>query len=119
MGRLVSTLIVAVLYAVPSPGFATTTAYDGSYAITATTDEGACPRTADGTVTVVDGHISDLSEADVSANGLVDNTGTVSFVFARGAQVAHAAGHLRGRSGTGTWSSNTALCGGRWRAVRR
>ena len=102
-----------------SSSSAGTTAYDGTYAISVTTDEGACVRTADGQITIADGQVADLSESNVSATGLVDTTGTVSFVFRRDAQMVHAAGHLRGRAGNGTWSSNTALCGGRWRATRR
>jgi hypothetical protein len=59
-----------------------------------------------------------MSEGDVSANGLVASEGTVSFVLKRGNFVAHAAGHMKGRAGNGTWSSNTDYCGGRWRARR-
>ncbi len=50
--------------------------------------------------------------------GISAATFSFSLALQNNSGVAHISGRMSGSSGAGTWSSNTAYCGGRWRARR-
>jgi len=100
-----------------TPAMAITT-YDGTYKVDITTDEGSCDKTVSGTVTVVDGIITETSDSSVQTFGRIGEEGIVSFAFHRGADVAHISGRLKGGRFQGAWSAPSQLCGGRWTAQK-
>ena len=93
--------------------------FDGVYDVDVSTDVGNCNKTYHGTVTIEGGHVTSTGDAGATAWGLVDSEGTVSMQFHRGEELAHVAGHAKGRKAQGTWSTPVSQCGGRWWAERR
>lgn len=93
--------------------------HDGVYAVDIVTEQGSCDRIYHWTISVSGGRISSPSDAMMQASGLIDQRGVVSVAFRRDNNVAHVAGRVQGRSGSGTWSSATLQCGGSWRAARQ
>jgi len=110
-------LAVTAIASLSTPVLAITT-YDGTYKVDVTTDEGDCPKTASGTVTVADGLIVGTSDSSVQTFGRVGEEGIVSFAFHRGTDVAHISGRLKGGRFQGAWSAPERLCGGRWTAQK-
>jgi hypothetical protein len=93
--------------------------YDGIYSVEITTEDGSCDKIFRGSVTVTNRRIAGTGDAGASASGLIEDDGTVSLTFRGNNQIAHVGGKLLARHGSGTWSSPTAECGGRWRAERQ
>ncbi|HYP58161.1 MAG TPA: hypothetical protein VEQ35_07745 [Beijerinckia sp.] len=94
-------------------------AYDGVYVVDLYTDQGSCEKERQVIVAVAGGHVASTNDITVQSSGHIDQRGVVSLAVRRDRDVAHVAGKVNGKSGSGTWSSPTALCGGRWRAERR
>jgi hypothetical protein len=93
--------------------------HDGVYAVDIVTEQGSCDRIYHWTISISGGRISSPSDAMMQATGLIDPRGIVSVAFRRDNNIAHVAGRVQGRSGSGTWSSPTLQCGGSWRAARQ
>lgn len=93
--------------------------FDGTYSVEVTTQDGSCGNTH-WTLRVRDGQITSVSPntANISALGLIESDGVVSMTFRAGANYAHVGGEVKGRSGKGTWSAPTLLCGGVWHAQK-
>ena len=96
--------------------------FDGTYSVEAIPKGGAgtC-RVSHWTVAVTNGQIASISPnpTNITALGLIESDGVVSMTFHDSQnQIAHIGGTVRGRRGTGTWSSPTLLCGGIWRAEK-
>lgn len=97
------------------------TKFDGTYSVDVTTQDGTCAK-SHWTVAIADGQIASVSpnDAHITASGLVEDDGVVSMTFRGGDnQIAHVGGAIKGRSGKGSWSSPTLLCGGVWRAEKK
>ncbi|HLH10836.1 MAG TPA: hypothetical protein VKV77_03030 [Methylovirgula sp.] len=115
-------LLVSVLASVASATAVMAVAlshYDGVYSIEITTTAGACDKNYRGSVTVSNGRIAALSDPGATAEGGVEDNGTVSLLFREGGQIVNVGGKLGPRSGRGPWSSPTAQCGGWWHAERQ
>lgn len=97
------------------------TRYDGVYSVKIMTQAGAgpCEKVYQGSVTVANGRITEISDPQASATGLIEDDGTVSLSFRENGQIAHVGGHISGRYGSGAWSSPTAECGGVWHSERQ
>jgi hypothetical protein len=93
--------------------------HDGVYSVDIVTEQGACDRAYHWTIAVNGGRVSSSSDAVMQATGHIDRRGVVSLAFRRDNNVAHVAGKVKGKSGSGTWSSPTMQCGGSWRAARQ
>lgn len=94
--------------------------FDGLYSVEVVTKDGTC-ATSHWSVAVARGQIASVSPntTNITASGLVESDGVVSMTFRNGQnQIAHVGGAIKGRRGTGSWSSPTALCGGIWRAEK-
>jgi hypothetical protein len=92
--------------------------YDGNYSVEVITDVGSCDKSYRWAVQVEDGKVHSAANMLMEASGRIDRTGLVQLAFHRDTQVAHVAGYMKGSTGSGTWSSPTMRCGGRWRAER-
>jgi hypothetical protein len=99
----------------PSDGVAP---YDGVYTVDIETTAGSCDKAGQMTIAIVNGKVAATGDLSVQTSGLIDPSGIVSLAFKNGTDVTHVAGRMNGKSGAGTWSSPTKLCGGRWRAAR-
>jgi hypothetical protein len=109
-----------LLAASAASAFARSDKFDGMYSIQVTTQDGSCGNSR-WTVKVAGAQIASVSPntANISALGIVESDGVVSMTFRGGAnQVAHVGGQIKGRSGKGTWSAPTLLCGGVWNAQK-
>jgi hypothetical protein len=93
--------------------------YDGVYSVKITTEDGPCDKVYQGSMTVANGHVTEISDPQASASGLIEDDGTVSLSFRENGQIAHVGGRISGRHGSGAWSSPTAECGGVWRSDRQ
>ena len=92
---------------------------DGAYVVEATTDEGPCPKLTRDIVEIRSGQVVSTGKYPAAASGIVDSDGTVSLGFRMGEDLAHVGGKFNGAKGAGTWSSNTAECGGHWKAEKQ
>lgn len=93
--------------------------HDGIYGVQIITEQGACDKFYNWTIAISDGRISSTGDTPMEATGQIDRQGIVSLAFRRFNEVAHVAGQVKGRKGSGTWSSPTMACGGIWRATRQ
>ena len=91
--------------------------FDGSWSITATTQEGACAPSTNYQVNIEN---SDASiPGDVNINGGVSADGTVQVTIIQGANRVPITGHLDSKgSGSGSWQTDSGLftCRGSWTA---
>jgi len=92
--------------------------YDGTWSVEVITDQGTCDRVYRWSLGIQGGQVIDVGEVARPSGGVSAN-GSVSLRFARNNDYASATGHLSGDWGSGSWSSPTLACGGRWRAERR
>ena len=88
--------------------------YDGTWRLEFDTQVGGCDRMFERPVEIVGG-----AAAGGDITGYIASDGLTSLVIRRGTDIFRAQGHTRGAAGSGAWSSNTALCGGRWKLLRR
>ncbi len=100
------------------PAAAMTQKFDGEWTVEARTTVGACQPEVAGTVTVQDGRVVASSGADIGVWGYIEADGVVSARFTQGQAMLRVQGALKDASGSGTWSSNTNYCGGKWTAQR-
>ena len=97
---------------------------DGIWIIEGTTDQGECPKTFTGEIEVRGDDIvgaASLNNAPVQARvvGAIDKTNEIWSRLTGAAGVARGVGKIKGDAASGAWSSNTAYCGGRWKARRK
>jgi hypothetical protein len=92
--------------------------YDGRWSVEVITDQGTCDRVYRWSLGIQDGHVIDVGEVARPSGG-VSSSGKVTMRFVRNNDYASATGELSGEWGSGSWSSPTLACSGRWRAERR
>ena len=91
--------------------------FDGAWNVSIITQSGACDRSYDFAVSIVDGR---LDGANGALLGTVNSKGGVNVMLGGGDRRGRASGRLIGNSGSGRWSGNAtgASCSGRWTAWR-
>lgn len=92
--------------------------YDGRWSVEVITDQGTCDRVYRWMLGIQGGRVVDIGEVARPSGGISPN-GAVSIQFVRNRDYATATGRLSGDWGSGSWSSPTLACSGRWRAERR
>jgi hypothetical protein len=92
--------------------------YDGKWSVEVITDRGTCDRVYRWNLGIQGGRVIDLGEIAKPSGGVSAN-GKVNMRFARNNDYASATGELSGEWGSGSWTSPTLACSGRWRAERR
>jgi hypothetical protein len=92
--------------------------FDGEWSVDARTSVGDCQPEVAGTVTIQGGHVVAASGASIAAWGYIEDNGDISARFTQGQAMLRAQGKLKGKAGSGAWSSNTNYCGGKWTAHR-
>ncbi len=116
--RLAASLAVLALLAAatPSKTFAATP-FDGYWNVSIMTQSGACDRSYNFAVSIVDGR---LDGADGALLGTVNGKGGVNVLMGGGDRRGSASGRLAGNSGSGRWSGSAtgSACSGRWTARR-
>jgi hypothetical protein len=92
--------------------------YDGRWSVEVITDRGTCDRVYRWMLGIQGGRVVDVGEVAKPSGG-VSASGGVNMRFVRNNDYASATGHLSGDFGSGSWTSPTLACSGRWRAERR
>ena len=92
--------------------------YDGKWSVEIITDKGTCDRVYRWNLGIQGGRVIDVGEVARPSGG-VSPTGKVTIRFVRDKDYASATGELSGEWGSGSWTSPTLACSGRWRAERR
>jgi hypothetical protein len=92
--------------------------YDGRWSVEVITDRGTCDRVYRWMLGIQGGRVVDVGEVARPSGG-VSASGVVNMRFVRNNDYASATGQLSGDWGSGSWTSPTLACGGRWRAERR
>jgi hypothetical protein len=92
--------------------------YDGKWSVEVITDKGTCDRVYRWSLAIEGGRVIDVGEVARPSGGVSAN-GAVNMRFVRNNDYASATGQLDGEWGSGSWSSPTLACSGRWRAERR
>ena len=94
--------------------------FDGSWTITAVTEEGPCPASTRYQVQIKDSDAS-IPGDEIDVDGGVSQGGTVQATIVKGANRVPIAGTLDAAgSGSGTWRTTGGIvgCSGRWSARR-
>lgn len=91
--------------------------FDGKWAVRLTTISGSCDAALSTTVGVSGGRIADAGMF-LSTHGSVDDKGHLAIRAAGGGYTLAATGKLAEQSGSGTWTSPSHQCAGRWVASR-
>jgi hypothetical protein len=92
--------------------------HDGKWSVEVITDRGTCDRVYRWNLGIQGGRVIDIGEIAKPSGGVSSNGG-VSMRFVRNNDYASATGQLDGDWGSGSWTSPTLACSGRWRAERR
>jgi hypothetical protein len=92
--------------------------YDGKWSVEVITDRGTCDRVYRWNLGIEGGRVVDVGEVAKPSGGVSANGG-VNMRFVRNNDYASATGQLDGEWGSGSWTSPTLACSGRWRAERR
>ena len=95
-----------------------TASYDGKWSVEVITDQGTCDRVYRWNLGIEGSRVIDLGEVAKPSGG-VSPSGAVIVRFVRNNDYASATGQLDGDWGSGSWTSPTLACSGRWRAERR
>ena len=94
--------------------------FDGSWSITAVTEDGPCPASTSYQVQIKDSDAS-VPGDEIDADGGVSRSGAVQATIIKGANRVPIAGTLDAKgSGTGTWHTTGGIvrCSGSWSAQR-
>jgi type 1 fimbria pilin len=119
MRVLFGTMMIAALAAnAASAAPGGVASYDGKWSVEVITDKGTCDRVYRWSIGIQSGRVMDTGEIARPSGG-VSATGKVTMKFVRNNDYASATGQISGEWGTGSWSSPTLACSGRWRAERR
>ena len=92
--------------------------YDGKWVVEFDTQVGSCEHSFAWPLDIVGGRVAG-AEGATEASGFIAPDGLTSLNIKRGADIFRAQGSVKGAAGSGAWSSSTALCGGRWKLIRR
>jgi hypothetical protein len=92
--------------------------YDGRWSVEVITDLGTCDRVYRWALGIQGARVVDVGEVARPSGG-VSSSGGVNLRFVRNNDYASATGQLSGDFGSGSWTSPTLACSGRWRAERR
>jgi hypothetical protein len=114
-----SVMAAGIALAAQSGAAYAVTPFDGSWNVQILTLRGACDPNSGFGVEIHDGIIS--GSGGLPIHGRVSKSGAVSVSVASGDRSASGSGHLRARSGGGTWHGvgGSGACSGRWAAGRR
>lgn len=112
---LIGAAAMAVYSGLPGPALAQD--FDGKWAVKLTTISGSCDASLSTTVGVSGGRIADAGMF-LSTHGSVDDSGHLAIRAAGGGYTLAASGKLAAQSGSGTWTSPSHQCAGRWVASR-
>jgi hypothetical protein len=114
-------LAAAVCMSVPAKVAARdlATNHDGIYAVRIATERGACEKFYFWTIAISGGRVRSAGDTPMEATGEINRHGIVNFAFRGFNEVAHVFGRVKGRKGSGTWTSPTLSCAGTWHAIRQ
>ena len=91
---------------------------DGVWQIQITTQQGNCEKNFGAAFSLRKDDIVTGGESAFTADGAVETSGTMWVRLKKGRDLYRLQGKLEASSGSGSWSSNTRLCGGVWRGKR-
>jgi hypothetical protein len=115
------TALLAGLAALGTPRAAFAAEYDGDWTVQVVTERGACDPTYSYNVSVTRGTIVYTALTSVSLSGTVSPQGAVLVNITHFDEGARGTGHLKERTGAGSWrgAGKSGDCFGRWEARRR
>ena len=115
------TALLAGLAAIGTPRAAFAADFDGDWTVQIVTERGACDRTYSYNVSVLRNTIFYTALTSVSLSGTVSPQGAVLVHITHFDEGARGTGHLRERTGAGSWrgAGKSGECSGRWEARRR
>ena len=115
------TALLAGLAAVGTPRAAFAADYEGDWTVLVMTERGACDPTYSYDVSVLRGAIVYTALTSVSLSGTVSPQGAVLVHITHFDEGARGTGHLKERTGAGSWrgAGKKGECSGRWEARRR
>jgi hypothetical protein len=116
--RLAATIVAILAATTPLVAQRGAGSFDGRWSVEVITDKGTCDRVYRWSLGIEGGRVVDIGEVARPSGGVSSNGG-VSMRFVRNNDYASATGHLSGDFGSGSWTSPTLACSGRWRAERR
>lgn len=94
-------------------------ARDGAWRIELTTQVGTCEKSIVASFVVQKDDIIANANSPVKADGAVEKNGSMWGRLRSGRDMYRVQGKLGPNAGSGTWSSNTRMCGGKWRGKRK
>jgi len=100
-----------------NPASATTTV-DGEWEVDVMTEIGPCEPVQQFPIIVAKGHIGGSTASSAQTVGFIEDNGSMWVRFTSPNDTVRIQGKLTRASGSGTWSSGTRYCGGKWRAKK-
>lgn len=92
--------------------------FDGRWDVVLATTVGKCDPAIRTGFVVKSGDIGADSSSALKADGVIQPGGSLWVRFAAGRDVYRGQGKLNASSGSGTWSSGSLYCGGKWTAKK-
>ena len=93
-------------------------AFDGEWVVDIMTEVGPCEPVQQFPMVVAKGHIGGSAASPMRTVGFIENNGAMWVRFSSAADTVRIQGRLAIATGSGTWSSGSRYCGGKWRAKR-
>lgn len=93
-------------------------ASDSQWRLVISTEVGTCEKSIPAGLAVRNNDIITLTQTGVQINGSIEPSGAMWARMTRDKHLYRLQGRLIKKNGSGTWSSNTRLCGGKWTATR-
>jgi hypothetical protein len=94
------------------------TTVDGEWEVDVMTEVGPCEPVQQFPMVVAKGHIGGSAASAAQTVGFIENNGTMWVRFTSAEDVVRIQGKLASATGSGTWSSGSRYCGGKWRAKK-
>ena len=91
--------------------------YDGLWSVVIVTQLGLCDPSYRTALRIKNGNLANVSSGNYTITGKVGKSGAVTVTVSAGPNSATGTGHLRGKSGGGSWSGGP--CAGIWQAEKR
>jgi hypothetical protein len=111
-------LFIGMFAILQSGGYAMAAGRDGAWTAVLTTQAGKCERAFQLRFAARGSDLVTATGSKQSADGALEPDGTLWLRLKSGRDLYRLQGRMRGASASGTWSSNTRLCGGTWRGSR-
>lgn len=114
--HILSRTFVSCTFVLAMAGHAVAAPFDGQWSFDVSTEVGNCEPVRQYPVIVADSRMASGENAATTTVGTIETNGSLWGRFSSAEDVVRLQGKLTKTGGSGTWSSGSRYCGGKWHA---